>query len=276
MARKYWRASFHADSTASDPPVVKNTRLRSPGASSARRAASCDRGRVGVGPEREVVERLRLRPGGFGQLGAAVADLHGEQARQAVEQPVAGGVPQRAALAAGDDVHRRLGAVPAEAREVHPEVAVGERAQFVGVGHVTKDDSRDDPRQTTRILVRSRAMGQGISEVLPFAIGIAISPIPIIAIVLILFSNRATVNGLVVPARMGGRARGRRHRRLPVRRRGQRGNRLDDVRQHLVGQDRPRRAAALLGAPQLRQAADAGTDPRRCPSGWRRWRRSRR
>jgi Sap, sulfolipid-1-addressing protein len=39
-------------------------------------------------------------------------------------------------------------------------------------------------------------MGQGISEVLPFAIGIAISPIPIIAIMLILFSNRATVNGL--------------------------------------------------------------------------------
>ena len=39
-------------------------------------------------------------------------------------------------------------------------------------------------------------MGQGISEVLPFAIGIAISPIPIIAIILILFSNRATVNGL--------------------------------------------------------------------------------
>ena len=32
-------------------------------------------------------------------------------------------------------------------------------------------------------------MGQGISEVLPFAIGIAISPIPIIAIVLILFSD---------------------------------------------------------------------------------------
>ena len=30
--RKYWRASFHADSTASDPPEVKKTRLRSPGA----------------------------------------------------------------------------------------------------------------------------------------------------------------------------------------------------------------------------------------------------
>jgi hypothetical protein len=38
-------------------------------------------------------------------------------------------------------------------------------------------------------------MGQGISEVLPFAIGIAISPVPIIAVILILFSNRARVNG---------------------------------------------------------------------------------
>ena len=37
---KYWRASFHADSTASPPPVVKNTRLRSPGASPASRSAS--------------------------------------------------------------------------------------------------------------------------------------------------------------------------------------------------------------------------------------------
>jgi threonine/homoserine/homoserine lactone efflux protein len=40
-------------------------------------------------------------------------------------------------------------------------------------------------------------MGQGISEVLPFAIGVAISPIPIIAVILILFSNRAKVNGPV-------------------------------------------------------------------------------
>jgi hypothetical protein len=39
-------------------------------------------------------------------------------------------------------------------------------------------------------------MGQGISEVLPFAIGVAISPVPIIGIILILFSNRARVNGL--------------------------------------------------------------------------------
>src|SRR3954462_6038660 len=52
------------------------------------------------------------------------------------------------------------------------------------------------PRQGCPIVVRSPLMGQGISEVLPFAIGIAISPIPIIAIILILFSNRATANGL--------------------------------------------------------------------------------
>jgi hypothetical protein len=39
MARKYWRASFHADSTASDPPLVNHTRFRSPGARSASREA---------------------------------------------------------------------------------------------------------------------------------------------------------------------------------------------------------------------------------------------
>jgi hypothetical protein len=38
-------------------------------------------------------------------------------------------------------------------------------------------------------------MGQGISEVLTFAIAVAISPIPIIAVILMLFSARAKVNG---------------------------------------------------------------------------------
>ena len=38
-------------------------------------------------------------------------------------------------------------------------------------------------------------MAQGISEVLTFAIGVAISPVPIIAVILMLFSGRATVNG---------------------------------------------------------------------------------
>ncbi len=40
-------------------------------------------------------------------------------------------------------------------------------------------------------------MGQGISEVLTFAIGVAISPVPIIAVILMLFSARARVNGPV-------------------------------------------------------------------------------
>jgi hypothetical protein len=38
-------------------------------------------------------------------------------------------------------------------------------------------------------------LGQGISEVLPFAVGVAIVPVPIIAVILMLFSQRAKVNG---------------------------------------------------------------------------------
>jgi len=38
-------------------------------------------------------------------------------------------------------------------------------------------------------------MGQGISEVLTFAVGVAISPVPIMAVILMLFSARARTNG---------------------------------------------------------------------------------
>jgi hypothetical protein len=38
-------------------------------------------------------------------------------------------------------------------------------------------------------------MTPGLAEVLPFAVGVAISPVPIIAVILMLFSSRATVNG---------------------------------------------------------------------------------
>lgn len=38
-------------------------------------------------------------------------------------------------------------------------------------------------------------MGEGISAVLAFGVGVAISPVPIIAVVLMLFSQRARVNG---------------------------------------------------------------------------------
>ena len=40
-------------------------------------------------------------------------------------------------------------------------------------------------------------MGSAISEVLPFAIGVAISPAGVIAVILVLFSARARVNGPV-------------------------------------------------------------------------------
>lgn len=40
-------------------------------------------------------------------------------------------------------------------------------------------------------------MGGAISEVLPFAIGVAISPIPLIGVILMLFTARAKHNGLV-------------------------------------------------------------------------------
>ena len=40
-------------------------------------------------------------------------------------------------------------------------------------------------------------MGNGISEVLTFAVGVAISLVPIIAVILMLFSQRARVNGPV-------------------------------------------------------------------------------
>jgi hypothetical protein len=35
----------------------------------------------------------------------------------------------------------------------------------------------------------------GVAEILPYAIGVAISPVPIIAVILVLFSGRAKVNG---------------------------------------------------------------------------------
>ncbi len=38
-------------------------------------------------------------------------------------------------------------------------------------------------------------MAEGISAVLTYAIGVAISPVPIIAVILMLFSARARVNG---------------------------------------------------------------------------------
>jgi hypothetical protein len=56
------------------------------------------------------------------------------------------------------------------------------------VHRVWRDERRD-------VIGREPTMGQGISAVLTFAIGVAISPVPIIAVILMLFSQRARVNG---------------------------------------------------------------------------------
>ena len=102
---KYFLASFQAVSTASPPPVVKNTRFRSPGRVAGDPLGELDRGRVGVGPQRHERELAGLLRGGLGELGAAVPELAHEQPGQAVEVALALRVVDVGALAAHDDRH---------------------------------------------------------------------------------------------------------------------------------------------------------------------------
>jgi hypothetical protein len=83
VSLKYCLASFQADSTASEPLVVKKTRFRSRG-HLGQPGGQLDGLRVRVGPQREVRELGRLPRAGLGELGASVADLAHEQAGQAV------------------------------------------------------------------------------------------------------------------------------------------------------------------------------------------------
>ena len=91
-----------------------------------------DRLRVGVGPQREEREILRLPVRGLGQLVPAVAGLHDEQPGQPVQVPLAVDVEDVGALAAHDRGHRRVG-VGRQAREVHPEVLTCLGRQVGGV-----------------------------------------------------------------------------------------------------------------------------------------------
>ncbi len=128
----YWRASLSADSTASEPPLVKNTRLRSPGRETGDPGRQLDRARVRVGPVGVEAELLGLVGSGLDEVRATVTDVDAEQGREPVEVAVALVVVDVAALAPGDDrdVTVRVGAHP---REVHPEVTATElleRARF--------------------------------------------------------------------------------------------------------------------------------------------------
>src|SRR5260221_11163372 len=51
------------------------------------------------------------------------------------------------------------------------------------------------PHPLSKIAGRNQAMGNVIGNILPSAIGVAISPVPIIAVILMLFSQRARSNG---------------------------------------------------------------------------------
>src|SRR3954454_2514559 len=54
------------------------------------------------------------------------------------------------------------------------------------------------PAQPSRGALKT-PMGQGISEILTFAVGVAISPVAIVAVILMLFSQRARTNGSAFP-----------------------------------------------------------------------------
>ena len=90
-------------------------------------------------------------------------------------------------------------------------------------------------------------MGQGISEVLTFAVGVAISPVPIIAVILMLFSQRARVNGPVFLLGWVSGARGRQRRRLRALGSEQRLDEQHGVGHDLLGEDRSRRPLPAPG-----------------------------
>ena len=92
-----------------------------------------DRARMRVAPVGDEVELADLALHRLADLGAAVAGVAAEEAREAVEVAVAVLVVDVGALAAGDDRDRVLGVVAAHAREVHPQVLAGELLE-VGAG----------------------------------------------------------------------------------------------------------------------------------------------
>src|ERR1700733_8028470 len=129
MALKYCLASFQADSTASEPLVVKNTRFRSPGPRLASRSPGWAARRGPVGPQREIGPLAALPGAGLRHLGPAVPDLADEQAGQAVQVALAVLVEDVLAGPADDD--RNVGVVVGgHAGEVQPHVPLGALLQL--------------------------------------------------------------------------------------------------------------------------------------------------
>ena len=88
-------------------------------------------GNLDEGPEREVGEPFGLPRGGLGEIAAALADLHGEIRRKAVEQSMAVRVPRVGAVAPADH-ENPFGLPGALAGEVAPQVASGAASEVAG------------------------------------------------------------------------------------------------------------------------------------------------
>ena len=123
------RASFIAESIASEPEPEKNTRASGVGVSGTIRSASCSAGAFVNGSKHEYDSIVRICVGDrVGDLRPAVADVAVPQAGHGVDQLVAVAVPQQRALAAGDGDEPLAG-------------GLGERMQE-GVGHPSICPSR--------------------------------------------------------------------------------------------------------------------------------------
>ena len=119
----YWRASFQAASTASEPPDTKNTRLRSPGRERRDLGGELDRARVGERPVDRERQLAHLRRGRLAHLLAeAVADVHAEEAGERVEIAAPRRVLEVAAVAADDHLELLARLVAPHLREVQPEM----------------------------------------------------------------------------------------------------------------------------------------------------------
>ena len=116
-----------------------------------------DRGRVGVRPQREERELFRLLAGCLGEALAAVAHLHDEEAREAVDVLLAVRVVDVVALAAHDDGHAVAGLHARLAGEVHPEVVFRLLLQ-VGLGRGVEGGARRGDGGVDRHRVLSRVV----------------------------------------------------------------------------------------------------------------------
>ncbi len=125
----YWRASFHADSTASEPPETKKTAVEIARRERRHLLRKLDRARMRVRPVRVERQLAHLLERGLPHLLAVrVADLHREEPGERVEVALALAVLEVAPLAAHDD--RRL--VAGHAREVEPEMVACGLLQLFG------------------------------------------------------------------------------------------------------------------------------------------------